>query len=254
MALKFDINAEEILANFKEMKEEVKKDLEASLERMVFDMHVTIVQSASKLPSEIAQKYLEALGEPENVAEHVWVISLDEKGLWIEEAMDPKLDMKPGLLKGAKSRVIPFKYAGKNAQSTPLAQGLVAEIKEKLGKDFLTKVEKNKGKVITGPNGTSKKMSVHDLSGEGRHMSWVKSKPDETHPLKRLTVYQSKDKSGRSRRDVLVFRTVTDGPKSAGKWLHPGLNKQFMDKAMEKAEKEWEERTLPEILAKWGSK
>ena len=254
MGLKFDINAEDILAQFKEMRDEVKKDLEASLEKMVFDMHVTIVQSAAQLPSEVAQKYLEALNEPENIAEHVWVISLDEKGLWIEEAMDPKLDMKPGLLNGKKYRVIPFKYAGNKAQGTPLAQGLISEIKQKLGDDFLTKIEKNKGRVITGPNGSSKKLSVHDLSGEGRHMSWVKRKPDETHPLKRLTVYQSKDKSGRSRRDVLVFRTVTDGPKSAGKWLHPGLNKQFMDKAMEKAEREWEERTLPEILAKWGNR
>jgi hypothetical protein len=249
MALKFEINADEILAQFTEFKEEVKKDLEASVERMVFDAYASIVQESAKLPDEVGKKYRAALNEPENVAEHVWVISLNEEGMWIEETMDPKLDMKPGLLNGKKYRVIPFKYSGAKAQGSPLAQGLVAEIKQRLGNDFLTKIEKNKsGRVKTG------KLSVHDLSGAGRHMSWVKRKPKETHPLQRLTAYQSKDKGGRSRRDVLVFRTVTDGPASNGKWMHPGLNKKLMDAAMDKATREWEEKTLPEIIAKWSGK
>ena len=50
----------------------------------------------------------------------------------------------------------------------------------------------------------------------------------------------------------MTFRTVTDGPGSQGKWIHPGMDgKKFLDKAAEWAEKNFYDQILPEILEKW---
>ena len=51
MALKFEINADEILAAFTQFKEEAQKALEESFEKMVFDAYADIVKQASTLSS-----------------------------------------------------------------------------------------------------------------------------------------------------------------------------------------------------------
>ena len=252
MALKYEINADEILAAFSQFKDEAQKAMEESFEKMVFDAYADVVKQASTLSSATNKIYMEALQQPHDVTPHVWVIALDEKALWIEEGIEANKDMKPGLLKGAKYKVIPFRYDKKPSANTPMTQALVSEINQKLRKHDLSisKIEKDAA-------GSPKQGLLHefDMSGKGRHVSWVKRRSDETHPLTRLRIYQNTDKQGNTRRDAMVFRTVTSGPASAGKFIHPGYAaKNFMDKAMDKAINEWENRVLPEIFAKWGNK
>lgn len=246
MPLKFDINADEILAQFKELKDEVKKNMEDSLRNLVTLTRARIVEQTEVLSSATNRIYMEALGNEEEVATNVWVIALDEKALWIEEGIEANHDMKPDLLKGKPYRVIPFRYDRPESRNTPFTQGLIGEIKQKLKVEKLSisKIEKNK-------DGSPKIGKLHEFDFGGPIPG-----RGNTPALTRLTVYQSQQKdSSKIRRDVLTFRTVSAGPASDGKWIHPGYQgKKFMDKAMDKAMKDWEEQILPEILAKWGSK
>jgi hypothetical protein len=67
-----------------------------------------------------------------------------------------------------------------------------------------------------------------------------------------VSIYQSVTATGNVRRDILTFRTVSEGPASQGKWIHPGLPpKHFLDRASEWAIKEWENNILPAVLEKY---
>lgn len=244
MGLKFEINAEEILAQFKEFKEEVKKNMEDALKNLATLTHARIVEQTQELSSATNKIYADALSGPEDVATNVWVISLDEKALWIEEGIENNKDMKPELLKGKKHRAIPFRYDRPESQNTQFTQGLISEIKQKLKREKLSisKIERNDDK-----SPKTGKLHEFNLGGAipGR---------GNTPALQGLNIYQHQSKaSGKVRRDVLTFRTVSSGPASDGKWIHPGYDaKKFMDKAMEKAVRDWEDNILPEILNKWN--
>lgn len=252
MALKYEINADEILSQLKDFKEEVKKNMEEAVANLMTLTKARIVEQTSQLSSATAKTYLDALGEPEMVAPGVWIITLDPKAFWIEEGIEANKDMKPGILKGKSSVRVPFRYDKPGSQNSPLTNALVMEINQKLRKDKLSvsKIEKD-------ASGSPKIGKLHefDLSGPGKHVSWLKRNEKETHALTRINVYQNKDEKAKGgvRRDVMVFRTVSSGPASANKWIHPGYEaKKFMDKAMDKAIRDWEDQILPEILAKWN--
>jgi hypothetical protein len=259
--LKLEINAEEILSQVTQAKEEAKKDVIQAVEKLTMMTYGFIVADAEKLPDQVGRAYRKALHQPDPVSSdsdvNVWIISLDESAMWIEEHLPEKIDMKPNLLKGKKYVRVPFRYASKGGGAVPrssASEGLLMEIKQVLkdkhGKDdsFLLKTEKSGKKVKTG------KLHEFDMSGENRFMSWKKRNEKETHPLKRLSIFQTQNKAGRTKRDVLVFRTVSAGDASTGKWMHPGLNKQLMDAAMKRAEQEWESIMKPELERKWAGK
>jgi hypothetical protein len=245
MALKFEINADEILSQFSEFKDEIKKNLEDSLRNLVSLTRARIVEQTDVLSSATNRIYMESLQDEQEVAPNVWVIALDEKAFWIEEGIEAGHDMKPDLLKGKKLRAIPFRYDRPESRNTPTTQGLIGEIKQKLKKENLSisKIEKN-------ASGSPRVGKLHEFNFGGPIPG-----RGNTPALQRLTIYQSQNKEGKVRRDVLTFRSVSSGPASEGKWIHPGYEaKHFMDKAMDKAVKDWEEQILPEILEKWSSK
>jgi hypothetical protein len=58
--------------------------------------------------------------------------------------------------------------------------------------------------------------------------------------------------TGKVRRDIMTFRTVSSNPALADKWKHPGLAaKKFLDRSAEWAMDTWEKEILPTILDKW---
>jgi hypothetical protein len=198
--------------------------------------------------------FLDSLGF-EEVTPGLWVVSVDESGLWVEEGLDPNFDMKPGLLKGATKtskdghpyRTIPFDHGKAPSQLNGYAQNLVTKIRADLKKEGVPfkKIEKNS-------DGTPKIGKLHSFDfSKGRTGKSGEGNPD----LKGVSIYQSMTKTGNVRRDILTFRTVSGGPASAGKWIHPGFEaKEFLDKAEVWAVQEWEEKILPEILSKYGGK
>jgi hypothetical protein len=250
MALKINIDVAKIAAEFKELALEVEQDLNKAVSNLASMTHAKVAEMASEELHSTLKTLQDNLGF-EEIAPGIWVVSIDQKALFLEEGIQAEKDMKPDLLKNAtntskaghKYRAIPFDHGKAPSQMTPYAQHLVAHIKSKLKKEKIPfkKIEKNKdGSPRTG------KLHSFDIDSE---------KPTaraSTPALKGVSIYQSVTATGNVRRDILTFRTVSEGPASQGKWIHPGLPpKHFLDRASEWALKEWENNILPAVLEKY---
>ena len=249
MPLKIKIDADAIASQFGSFKLEVEKDIRKAVGDLAAITHAKVSENAQGELKSSRKIYMDNLGY-EEVASGIWVVHLGEPALWIEEGIEPNKDMKPDLLKNAKTsktrgtryKIIPFQYGKAPSQNTPYTQGVISQIKQKLRKEKVPfkKIEYNKdGSPRTG------KLHEFDFGGErpGR---------GNTPVMKGLSIYQSVV-GGRVRRDILTFRTVSSGPGSQGKWIHPGFRgKKYMDAAAEWAMNEWESKILPEIMQKWG--
>lgn len=250
MALKVKLDLDKIANQFKELAYEVKQDLEKGVGSLAAMTHAKVAEMANQELHSSRKDFQESLGF-EEVAPGVWIVSVDEKGLWVEEGIEPNTDMKEGLLRngaktskdGNKYKSIPFDHGKAPSQMTPYAQNLVSKIKYVLKKEGIPfkKIEKT-------PNGNPRLGKLHKLDID----SMPPTSRANTGALQGLTIYQSKTATGNVRRDIMTFRTVSSGPKSQGKWIHPGLKaKHFLERAEEWALKEWEEKILPEILKKY---
>ena len=209
----------------------------------------------------------------EEIGDGIYVVYLKEPALWVEEGLPDNFDMKPGLLKGKKTRVIPIKYSGKSIKGYEAQQAaaLRTEIDENMkevneGRKAnkqkpinLKRIEKDaNGNPIVGEmkgpgNSEWKKLHTFNFTENNKFLSWIGKRGQKgTHPLARVNVYQ-KMENGNVRRDIVAFRTVKADPAQPGKWRHPGLEgKKFMDKALAWAEQEWETTMLPELEKKWS--
>lgn len=248
MVLKINIDAAALAKEFKDFASEVEKDIQKGVANLATITHAKVKEMAATELKSSREEFMSSLSFQE-ITDGVWMVSVDEKGLWVEEGIKPNTDMKPGLLKnadtsknGVKYKVIPFEHSKAPSQMTQSAKDIVSQLRSGLKQQnipFKT-VERN-------PDGTPKVGKLHslnlpsDIPGKGN-----------TPSLKGVSIYQTMTKSGSVKRDILTFRTVTDGPGSAGKWIHPGMDgKKFLDKAAEWAEKEFYDKILPEIMEKW---
>lgn len=248
MSLKFNIDAAALAKEFKELSLEVEKDLQKGIANLAAMTDAKVKEMAQEKLHSTRSKYIENLSM-EEISPGIWVVSLDQPALWIEEGLKPGSDMKEGLLKdakvskeGKKYKVVPFDHGKGPSQMTPYAKNVVDEIKKKLKQDNIPfkKIEMNE-------DGSPKRGLVHAKNYGGP----IPGKGN-TPIMDGLSIYQSVTKTGNVRRDIMTFRTVTNGPEQSGKWIHPGYEAQkFMDKALEWAVKEWEDKILPEILKKY---
>ena len=204
----------------------------------------------------------------------VYVITLDQKAMWIEEGLPPDFDLKDGLLKNAKVSkagyryaVVPFKHNKESGQNTPKAQDLVDQVKSVLRQESIPfrKIEKN-------ANGSPRLGNLHNIDIDSKKPTAKASTP----ALQSLRIYQNeidengkiikkgetgkvakKDKNGNNIvvKGIYTFRTATDSPVGKDKFKHPGLEaKLFMDKAFDYAMEKFDRDILPELLKKWGAK
>jgi hypothetical protein len=251
MSFKISIDASKIASAFKEVKEEIEQDILKGVDGLA-------AMTTAKIDEMAAEKLHTTLNQfqkgfkTEEIAPHVHLLTIDESALWIEEGISAGTDMKDALLKNAptnprtgnKSRAIPFEHSKAPSQMDSYAQSLVTQIRTEL------KARKIPFKKIeTGYGGNPRLGKLHSFS--------IPSAPPtsraNTDALSRVTIYQRKNQStGKVQRDIMTFRTVSSGPASAGKWIHPGYDAQhFFEKAYEWALKEWETNILPQILAKY---
>jgi hypothetical protein len=265
VSLKLSANADAIAAQFQEFAKEVEADINSAMRELATLTRAQIAMEAQRGDDKLNSTqhiYMEALSDVDDSAPGLYVITLDEKAMWIEEGLTAH-DMKPDLLQGKTHRVIPFKYDTKPTQTQPSTMLLVDAIKRKL------KSEKIPYKNIEyNQDGSPKLGKLHDLKWGvnlrdqrkdgtmGGNIGMKIPGKGNTPRLQGLSIYQQIDKNtGNVRRDILTFRTVSAGPASDGKWLHPGLKaKKYMDKAMEEAIRQWEEKILPGIVDKWNGK
>lgn len=254
MSLKFNIDAAKIAEQFNELKLEVEQSLTKAIANLAAMTDARVKEMASEELKTSRQPFMDSLGF-EEITPGVWIISVDESGLWVEEGIQPNKDMKPDLLSknfevskdGHRYKAIHFDYGKAPSQLTPSAQILVSYLKQQLRKENVPfkKIERNS-------DGSPKVGKLHefDFGNPGGRMGGPGK--GNTPAFKNLSIYQSITATGNVRRDILTFRTVSSGPASAGKWMHPGLQgKKFLDRAFDWALQQWESKVLPEALEKW---
>ena len=247
MALRISIDAAALAKEFKEFAAEVERDIKAGVANLATITHAKVKEMAATELKSSREAFMNSLSF-EELADGIWIVSVDEKALWVEEGIPPNTDMKPALLKnaetsksGGKYKIIPFEHSKAPSQMTQSAKNIVSQLKTELKKanvPFKT-IERNS-------DGSPRLGKLHSLNLP----SQIPGKGN-TPALHGVSIYQTM-KGNAVKRDIMTFRTVTDGPGSQGKWIHPGLTaKKFLDRAASWAESEFFEMILPEIMERW---
>lgn len=159
---------------------------------------------------------------------------------FMEELLNGK-SAKTG--KNGRYAVIPFKHNENPSQQSEKATKLADEIKQALRKRNINwrKIEKN-------ADGSPRIGRLHTINVETARLS----PKHKTEPGMGVSVYQSKDKQGNVRRDVVTFRIIHEKHRQEGLWVHPGRKgDKLMDKALDWAMNTWEKEILPMLLEKY---
>lgn len=247
--LKFEIDVNSIASEFGEIKREVSADLKKSVSALASMTHAKTLELANEIGS-LSKTYKDNISF-QQLEENIWVVSLDEKALWIEEGR--KSGFMEELLNGKSSKtnaqgeryaVIPFEHSKNPTEQSSKAKELSNAIKAELKEQGI-----NYRKPEYNADGSPKLGLIKRFNVESAKIK--ESHKDE--PLKGVAIYQRMDKGGKVRRDVMTFRIITERHRSEGKWVHPGMEgKKLMDKAFEWAMNEWDSKILPEVLGKYG--
>ena len=197
--------------------------------------------------------YISNLIYPQEISPGLHIIILRDGADFIETGLG--FDMKPGLLKNAERsektgfnyKVIPFKHN----QNSPSASAHAKEVSKKIRSELRKKKIPIKKLEMTKTSGGRKK-SPREVPKTGRvaQLNFIEENNKKTgRTLHKISVYQNViDKAKRVTpknisRDIFTFRTVTDDPKQADKWLYPDKKgKMFFEKAEKFVLKEWENK------------
>ena|ERR1035437_2531859 len=262
MNIKLTFDVDKIAAQFKEFALSVEQDLIQSVAELAQLTKAKVETMAQADLHSSREEFLKAL-HYEDMGNGIHVVSIDESGLWVEEGIEPGKDMKPDLLKkgdisestGNKYRIIPFDQNEKPSNSTPYAQSVIQRIRQGLkdsGSHFDENGVEKKGlpfkKLEFNKDGSPRIGKLHSLNFGGERPGM-----GNTPVMDRVSIYQSMGANGKVKRDIMTFRTVSSGPGSEGKWIHPGFTaKKYLDQASDWAMQEWENNILPKAMEKWG--
>lgn len=249
--LRFDIDIDSIAEGFGEMKKDLQKDLKKSVGALASMTHAKTLELANNDLKSLSKMYKDGVSF-QQLEENLWVVSLDEKVLWIEEGrkggfMEELLNGKSGKVgkDGKRYAVIPFEHSKNPSEQSSQARELTNQIKTELKKREIP----YRGKLEYNQDGSPKLGLLHRFSIDSARIK-------ESHkdsPLKGVAIYQKmNDKTGKVQRDIMTFRIISEKHKDEGKWIHPGrVGSKLMEKAFEWAEREWEQKILPEVLGKY---
>jgi hypothetical protein len=244
--LKFDLDIESIVNQFKNIKESITKDLTVGVEALSRMTHAKTLELARDELGSLSQTYMDNL-EYDNPEKNIWVVTLKAPAMWIEEGR--KAGFMQELLNGKSSKtskdgkkyaVIPFKQNKNPSQQSPKANELAGQIKQAL---------KSKGvnwkKIERDESGSPRIGKLHTFNFET-----ARAKPEHKTPLTYgVSVYQNQVKGGGVSRDVMTFRIIHEDHKQEGLWNHPGRKgSKLLDKAFDWAMEAWEKDILPDIL------
>lgn len=247
--LRFDIDIESLSDGFGSLKKELQKDLKKSVGALASMTHAKTLEIANNELSSLSSMYKDGVSF-QQLEENLWVVSLDEKLLWIEEGR--KSGFMEELLTGKSSKVsaegnryavIPFEHSKKPSEQSQQAKTLTDQIRAELKKKDIPyrKLEYNQ-------DGSPRLGLLHRFNIDSARLK----DHHKDSPLKGVAIYQRQQKDGSVRRDIMTFRVISEKHKDEGKWVHPGREgNKIMDKAFEWAEREWEQKILPEVLAKY---
>jgi hypothetical protein len=245
------IDAEALASTFKEIKVEVEQALTDGVKLASAIAFSKANELANEKLHSTRKTFQENLSYKE-LAPGVWSIELDEKAMWIEENVDAH-SMVNDLLrknakinkKGQKYKVIPFDHSKPSSEQTTKAKEFSEMIKSELKARQipLKKIEKNS-------DGSPKLGKLHSFNIQSPKPTKMAQYP----VLSGLSIYQSKDKKGKVRRDVLTFRVVTSEHQNRGLWWYPGKKGAYiLDETFSFIERTFNDQILPEILKKYES-
>lgn len=270
------------------LSEDIQQQLipraEAAVAGLAQQAHAHIVERAKRDLHSRQKKFLENL-EFKQVSRSLWVITVKEPALWIEEGK-PAGNMLIDLLSSPKAKigkrsvylVIPFEHAKPPTRSTPLENTLTAAIKAELKrqrKPYKAPIFNKDGRTVK--QGLVDKMDIYVPQGGKAPIGHYgpDGQPTMAHPvppgqmgpegrpfLWGLRIYQKRiedekgnpllDKKGRERahKAFLTFRTASSRQFGLGKWDHPGLDAMnFLDEAEEWIARQWDYEIKPSLLA-----
>jgi hypothetical protein len=247
--LKFEIDIEALASQFKEEAEKVQEALYEGVKALSAMTYARVVELANEKLHSTRQDYINALDYKE-ISKGVWIVSLSEKMLWLEEGKDPGsmiddlLKKNPKIAKdGTKYKVVPFEHSKAPDRMSKHHQSLVNDLRKELKSRNIPfkKIEKN-------PDGSPRIGKLHTLNIPSP-LPTPRASYETFHGL---TIYQHRTPSGSIRRDIMTFRVASEKHKQQGKWYYPGLEAyKLMDKAFEASVQEFETSILPSILAKY---
>lgn len=248
--LTIEIDAEGMAEAFGDLKFEVEEALtEAVKKASVMAYGIANELAAEKLRTRL-KTYQEAL-HYEEVSPGLWVISLDEKAMFIEEGLEPH-DQRTTLLgkgakiakDGTKYRSIPFEHSKNPSQQTARAREISSWAKKLLKQNNIPykKIEKD-------PQGNPLVGKLHTIKNSGTARPSAKAK---FPALDGLNIYQTKQANGKIRRDIMTFRTITSKPGDT--WQHPGLRpEKILDITFDKIQRIFDEEILPSVLSQYST-
>lgn len=250
--LKFEIDVNSLASEFGEIKKEVAADLKKAVGGLASMTHAKTLELATQELGSLQKMYKDNLSF-QQLEENLWVVSLDEKALFIEEGrksgfMEELLNGKSSKTnsQGEKYAVIPFEHSKNPSEQSSRAQQLTNMIKSEL-KERGINYRKPEYNADGSPKlGLIKRFDVESAKLKESH---------KDQPLKGVAIYQRMDKNtGKVRRDVMTFRVITERHREEGRWIHPGRpGDKLMDKAFEWSMQIWENQILPEVLNKYSS-
>ena len=247
--LDLDIDLAELTKDFDSIKEEVGKALKDGAESLAQMTHAKVNELATDKLKTRAKQYKDNVTF-EEIEKGVWVVTLLEPAMWIEEGLKP-YDMKETHLAknakvgkdGSRYKHIPFEHSKKPSEQTEKAQTITNEIKQEL------KARKIPfRKLELGKDGSPRVGLLHRFSVDSGKPSARSKSPT----LQNVQVYQNKGADGTVRKDIMTFRTISD---NSDNWQHPGVQAaKIFDEAYMWAEATWEREILPDILASFDKK
>ncbi len=249
MSLKFDIDLNEVSKKFKELNDNVVKDLTYAVGSLATMTHGKLLELTSKISPHQQQQYRDAV-HFEKISDGLWVVSLDESAMHIEDGVKP-YSMYDTHLKSPKAKTskegnkyltIPFKHNKNPSQQSANARQITNLVKEELGKRNIPY-----NNIELSANGSPRIGKLHSFNIDSPKVGKGKDPV-----LKGLTIYQTKQPDGSVRRDIMTFRVISEKFKGDGRWQHPGSKgMMLMDEALAWAESTWESSILPEIMKKY---
>ena len=260
--LNFNIDVERLSKQMGDLKQEVQKDLTKGVESLANMTHAKTLELATEELTSLAELYKDNV-EFANPMPNVWVVTLRDPAMWIEEGrrsgfMEELLNGKSAKTgKNGKYAVIPFKHNKNPTQQSAKAYDLAKSIQYELKKKGISwkKIETNEdGSPRIGRLHSFNFNNPRDLQDqEGKLLA---DKAIHKNPLmKGVSVYQTKQKDGSVRRDIMTFRVISEKHKNEGLWVHPGRKgNKILDKAFDWAIQTWEKDILPAIFEKYNGK
>lgn len=265
-----------------ELANRAEHELIPSIQRAVGDLsvqtHAHVLEKVQNSLHSSREIYVNAL-HYSMVDENTYRISLDRAAWWIEDGIEPGTSMVDWLLRqaspnskppktakdGSQYRVIPFMHNKGPTSQTPTQNLLKETVRGELRRRGIPY-----GNLELDPTGKPKTGKLHSFdimnkplkTQHGVGQGWGdigKPRVGATGIpfLQGVTIYQRayKDAQGNDkvRKDIMTFRVVSSKHKAQNRWVHPGFEpKEFLKEGYEWAQKEWEDKYVPQILATLG--